>query len=148
MICCTCKKDKEENEFSFRNKKLNSRNSKCKTCQREYTQKHYAQNKKEYIARAKPNNMERIKKNRKLLLEYLEGKSCVDCGELDIRTLDFDHVDVSNKKDSVTRLVLNGYGWKTIMVEIQKCEIRCANCHRKRTAEQFGTYRCLGLECN
>lgn len=30
--------------------------------------------------------------------------------------------------------------WARVWEEIQKCEVRCANCHRRRTAKQFGWY--------
>ena len=28
--------------------------------------------------------------------------------------------------------------WSEVAAEVAKCDIRCANCHRKRTARQFG----------
>jgi hypothetical protein len=31
-----------------------------------------------------------------------------------------------------------------LKAEIAKCQVRCANCHRRRTAAQFGWWRSLG----
>jgi hypothetical protein len=31
---------------------------------------------------------------------------------------------------------LNGWRWETILEEIAKCEIRCANCHMVKTAKE------------
>jgi hypothetical protein len=30
-------------------------------------------------------------------------------------------------------MIHDGFSWKAIMKEIQKCEVVCANCHRIRT---------------
>ena len=39
---------------------------------------------------------------------------------------------------SVNRMRTMRYSWNAILVEIAKCDIRCANCHRRRTASQYG----------
>ena len=76
-------------------------------------------------------------KIRTALLEYLADKSCTDCGETDPIVLDFDHKDRSTKFKNVARMLGGHYSWKSIMVEIEKCDIRCANCHRRKTYVQF-----------
>lgn len=62
--------------------------------------------------------------------------SCVDCGESDPVVLDFDHVK-GEKRRAIADMVSNYYSIKTIKDEIRKCEIRCANCHRKKTHERM-----------
>ena len=59
---------------------------------------------------------------------------CVDCGYAEhAQALQFDHTE-DNKKASVSNLIRSDYSWKTILEEINKCEIRCANCHAVMTA--------------
>ena len=59
---------------------------------------------------------------------------CKDCGySAHAQALQFDHIH-DNKKASVSNLIRSDYSWKTIMKEIEKCEIRCANCHAVMTA--------------
>lgn len=66
---------------------------------------------------------------------------CMDCGEADPIVLEFDHKADSIKVESVTQMVMNNASWERITAEIEKCEVRCANCHRRRTAAQFGYKR-------
>jgi len=61
---------------------------------------------------------------------------CKDCGySKHAHALQFDHIH-DNKKASVSNLIRSDYSWKTILEEINKCEIRCANCHAVMTANR------------
>jgi hypothetical protein len=71
------------------------------------------------------------------LWQYLLEHPCVDCGLKDPLVLEFDHVELSAKRLEVNRLVQRGFAWPTVVEELAKCEVRCANCHRRRTARQF-----------
>ena len=51
--------------------------------------------------------------------------------------LEFDHVDRAAKHFTMGFLATRGYAWATVLAELAKCEVRCANCHRRRTAVQF-----------
>lgn len=74
--------------------------------------------------------------NRKRLSIYLDDKCCIDCGEDDKIVLQFDHVRGSKRND--VSALMSGRTWETIMIEIDKCEIRCANCHVRVTAKRAG----------
>jgi len=72
------------------------------------------------------------------MMEFYKSNPCVDCGETDPRVLDFDHV--FNKSHNVSTLLRKEYSWSSILEEAAKCEVRCANCHRKKTAVEQGHY--------
>ena len=69
---------------------------------------------------------------RALVHAYLHSHPCVDCGETDTVVLEFDHVRGTKVRD-VSQMVRDGPKWEKIEEEIAKCEVRCANCHRRVT---------------
>jgi hypothetical protein len=64
-----------------------------------------------------------------------------DCGETDIVVLDFDHL--GDKVNEITDMITAAMCWESIQAEIAKCEVVCANDHRRRTARAFGWRRAL-----
>ncbi len=135
--CTACGENKEPEAFPFKNAAAGLRHRKCKACMAAYGRGHYARNRQVYITR----NVENMRLRRRVLKqkvwEYLVAHGCVDCGETDPVVLEFDHVDPATKKSEIYWLTQCGYGWTCISAEINKCQVRCANCHRRRTAEQF-----------
>lgn len=73
-----------------------------------------------------------------LVAEYLSCNACVDCGERDLRVLDFDHRDSTLKTAEVMWLVQNGYSERRIRAEIAHCDVRCRNCHARITYDRMG----------
>lgn len=80
-----------------------------------------------------------IKIAQKYVYDYLLEHPCVDCGENDPIVLQFDHRDPLEKNNEVSAMLNRSV--KLIQLEIDKCDVRCANCHIKRTAKQFNYYR-------
>jgi len=78
-------------------------------------------------------------RNQRFLGQYLSNHPCVECGQDDIRLLDFDHL--RNKANNVVRLVHTGYSIQSIKQEIAKCEVRCKNCHTKITLARLNDWR-------
>ena len=63
------------------------------------------------------------------LRQYKSDKCCSKCGETNSATLCFHHL--GEKSYCVSDLVVKGFAIARIEAEIAKCEILCANCHRK-----------------
>ena len=59
----------------------------------------------------------------------------MDCGEDNPLVLDFDHV-AGKKVMNISDMSRTCYSRETIMKEIDKCEVRCSNCHRIVTAKR------------
>jgi hypothetical protein len=76
-----------------------------------------------------------IMARRAMVLHYLADHPCVDCGEKDLVVLQFDHVR-GKKIENISLMIRLGYSEEAIHKEIAKCEVRCANCHARRTAIQ------------
>ena len=77
----------------------------------------------------------RHERNVRFALEALRS-GCVDCGEADLCVLDFDHI--GEKRASVLRLAYDEASLERLALEIARCEVRCANCHRRRTLAAGG----------
>ena len=134
--CSRCGDTKPLGEFAMKNPRTGLRVAWCRECTRAYGREHYRQNRAAYLQRARkrrPGDHEGV---RTAVAAYLREHPCIDCGERDILLLDFDHRDPGMKRAPVSRLVSTG-SLPTLMTEIGKCDVRCAKCHRKRTASQF-----------
>ena len=135
-----CHEWKPETDFAFRSIETGKRQSHCRKCHAAYRREHYLRTKPTYIKNERVRMRERRHRNRELLLEYLLAHPCVDCGERDPVVLDFDHRDPKLKRADITKLATR-QTWDTVLVEIANCDVRCASCHRKRTATQFNWRR-------
>lgn len=79
-------------------------------------------------------------KVRQKLFEFLSKKECLDCKERDPIVLEFDHINPSDKFKQISQMLSGHYSWESVLAEIEKCEIRCANCHRRKSYLQFGHF--------
>ena len=130
ITCSKCGKEKQESEFHYKNKKRGKRRSICKLCWSIYHRQHYLDNKDRYRSKASARKKVVITENRKLLLEYFANHSCVLCGEADPIVLEFHHNQ--GEKDKNIAAMMPYCSWGVILEEIEKCEVVCANCHRRK----------------
>lgn len=114
----------------------------CHSCKAALRRQRYAEDptiKAGYNARTQ----RRVRQNREAVWRYLSTHPCVDCAEADPIVLEFDHV-YGDKLERIASLM--GRAWEVIAAEIDKCVVRCCNCHRRKTAQQLGWYRYFGRD--
>jgi hypothetical protein len=140
--CYDCGEWKPLASFAFANQAKRTRQGRCRACHARYRRGHYLRNRPAYIKREVARIRRYREENRALLREYLRAHPCVDCGETDIVVLQFDHRDPRTRVDYIGMLI-SRKPWRLILPEIAKCDVRCANCHRRRTAQQFNWRRLM-----
>ena len=123
-------------EFSFSDEARGVLNSYCRRCHAAYRHAHYLANKPDYVRRAVAQMHARRVQNRFEVLRYLASHPCVDCGIANVIVLEFDHRDPRNKLANVGSMITSKR-WQRVQAEIEKCDVRCVNCHRRKTARDL-----------
>ena len=100
--------------------------------------RHYRANKDVYKARARANSKRTRAAVKEFLLAYLQSHPCVDCGEREAIVLEFDHRSGSNKLFQIGDANSKNYSLRSVRSEVEKCDVRCANCHRRATYRRRG----------
>lgn len=139
MICSTCHKDLALKNFSFKNKTKQILKRICKKCHADYRRQHYLKNKQKYLEKARRWNKKQGEILRVYLYQRLSKSKCVDCGEDDVLVLEFDHID--NKRFGIAQMYKNRYSLDAVKEELERCVVRCANCHRRKTAKESSFWR-------
>ncbi len=129
--CARCRAIKPGEDFTLKNPRTGARDCYCRPCRAEYGREHYVKKKQRYLevngARRRQVKLERMV----WLVKFLREHPCADCGETDPVVLEFDHL-----RDKVFGIgqMLADRPWLEVLAEIEKCEVVCCNCHRRRTA--------------
>lgn len=142
--CTKCKVDYPipyENNFNKRKSTADGLQNHCKACIAIFHKEHYKLRSQYYKDKARAHCAQYRLRNLQYVVDYFKLHPCVDCGETDPIVLEFDHL--RDKKYNVSQLITGSF--ETLVFEIQKCEVRCANCHRRKTAIQFGFYKGITL---
>lgn len=130
-----------KNLTDFEKNKINKDgyNTICKACVNETNRKRRALHPEELIHRNEL-KQQSIYRNREYVYNYLQNKKCFDCGESRWQLLEFDHVR-GEKIQSISWMIVRGYSIVHIQDEINKCEIRCGNCHRIKSTRELGNLK-------
>jgi len=106
----------------------NRTSSYCKSCHNEYQKAYYKRN-----PLSTNGSFQKRKAAIRKLVTEAKDRPCMDCGErYPYYVMDLDHVRGTKSFD----LSVAGRHMKslaTVQKEIDKCDVICANCHRKRT---------------
>lgn len=101
---------------------------------------HYYRNRAAICERVNRRAKQRREELMQKIWDYLLDHPCTDCPEADPIVLEFDHVR-GEKSANISQLVAVLASWETIAAEIEKCEVRCCNCHRRQTIKRLGGYK-------
>ncbi len=129
--CSVCKTPKALNRFNSNKSRIDGVSDRCKECYKIYQREWYQKNKDKRKTQLAGYDVKRVAKNKAYVLKYFQTHTCLDCSEIDPVVLQFDHRDPSTNVGCVADIV-QSYGIDKIVEEINKCEVRCANCHIRR----------------
>src|SRR5689334_14688241 len=104
---------------------------------RKYHREYYQKNKTKIKDRVLSWQKQRLDELRRFVYNYLLTHPCVDCGEADPVVLEFDHADNEKKVSAISDMIRALCSNEHLQTEIDKCQVRCANCHRRRTAKAY-----------
>ena len=148
--CPSCKLDKSYEDYHRNARHKDGLQTTCKECHKATSRASYLKNRDKHKAAVRERNTRLSIENRRKVWEYLLAHPCVHCGETDPVVLEFDHLDPALKTGTISSLSRGAWSWERIMIEIDKCQVLCANCHRRKTAKQFDHHAYLvgwtGLE--
>lgn len=100
--------------------------------QRACARRSYERNKEKVKARVRARNIEE-RKRIKELVQMAKAVPCADCKtSYPFYVMDFDHL--GNKKFDLAKAMYQSFN--RVKEEIEKCEVVCSNCHRKRTHQR------------
>jgi hypothetical protein len=136
--CYKCKTSKPVSEFHKNKNKKDGLQNYCKACAKVRNREYYIST-PERNPQRRASSRKMIEASREHVWEYLLSHPCVDCFESDPAVLEFDHVR-GVKRLAISEMIKRYMSIKTIDLEIAKCEVRCANCHRRVTAKRGGWY--------
>ncbi len=80
----------------------------------------------------KAENQKKMRRRKKELVDRRKRNPCTICGgSFEPCQMDFDHIDPETKLSKVSDM-LRGYTTKQIEEEMDRCQLLCAQCHRRK----------------
>ncbi len=105
-----------------------TKEKRCRICGRSENEVRFEKHRGVCIECRHKQKMERVYKIKEEYYSYLETCSCKHCGIRNPLVLQFHHRE-NDKVLGISEMINRGYSWKKIKLEIDKCDVYCANCH-------------------
>ena len=151
--CYKCKKNIPITGFNNNKAKKDNLQTSCKGCQGKIAKEYYESNRKRCIGVININKRRRALENYiEIITKYL-NVPCVDCKKVyHPASMVFDHRVGSIKNiyrnQGVNYLIRDGYSKKSIKEEIDKCDVRCQNCHFLKTSKDYKHWKEIAFLIN
>lgn len=111
----------------------------CKQCNAANRRSHYFRNRPAVKEQARIATLRRMDSRRRTMDAVKTTAGCIDCGyDANPLALEFDHREPNLKSFTIGS---GNRAWDAVWVEVEKCDVRCANCHRIRTLEASAVAR-------
>ena len=141
-ICCRCKTGKSEQKFGKNKNNSDGLQRYCKECKKKIARSWYmGAGRKLHLECVTRNNHKYRKILRDFVWDYLKQHPCKMCGETDPVVLEFDHLGISKKENDISKLICNSTNKNVLLKEIEKCQVLCSNCHKRKTAKDFNQWK-------
>lgn len=129
--CCKCKQSLPLNSFNKNRARRDGLAGMCRECWKFYYKNDYYLRGNEKTRLSEKSKREKAEKRQ--LISSSKDIECMDCGvKYPSYVMDFDHRNPAQKSFTIGAAV-SKYSAEQIKLEIQKCDVVCANCHRIRT---------------
>lgn len=126
--CTKCLQELPLEAFRWKNKALGKKHSQCKECQKKQEKIHYQESS---TRRASIKETAKFQKeNNFVLVENFKRQGCQKCGEKRLIALDCHHIDKKQKVLDIAQMIKSA-SEETLILELEKCIVLCANCHRE-----------------
>lgn len=71
------------------------------------------------------------------------GAKCRFCSSID--NLEFDHIDPKTKSFNISDAISNNKAWTKLVLELDKCQLLCHDCHKEKSDEEQSVNHGEGL---
>jgi hypothetical protein len=133
--CYKCELEKPLSDYGKDKRKSDGLAITCLDCKREYNRDYHVKTVHKRRASVRAKYLRVTARNHAYVDAYLSTHPCVDCGETDLIVLEFDHVR-GTKTKNVGDMISREWSVERLQAEIDKCEVRCANDHRRVTHQR------------